>query len=539
MAKWARTVFVLALALSLWTSYYAYAERDYGEVPYLLAYPSTKEFPADQLYYVYSGPGEHYLRGNDEARVSTNGAIRVYGEEDGWLLVEYSISQSSDRVGYIPSSHMLLGQEVPMLELAYLPAIIARNCMVTDDPKLSQRVLCYLEAGREVTFLGYFSSGWAYIEATTQEGHSVRGCVALRNLTIYPKENAMDSSLESLPVDEGTIEAYETKYIDYSYAPQPESIAWAVAQNGNLVSAYLTAASKSRRIDAFDNDLDVAWSVRKGYVETDTAECATHIIQEYDGFTVEFFDDHSMQRGIQTRYTWSGLEVGKDSVLPGTEKRLVDTREGFNIYTAHSLIEDLTDVTIEHRASGKASTITVDNNLPYAYLAYKNHFYMVAADENAQMLIRIFDDEAKLCNQAEVGSANTVHIAVKGRQIYLVMTNEQVCTIEVYDMDTLTLLNTTGFVMSKGWSIDAVYRGTERYLLLITDHITVNSVGERIGTSRLCSVTEEGTLFLIKDLDQRAVWSCQLSDGQIYVISQSVLYGWPDASFYLSRIRIE
>lgn len=541
MCKQIQKVLVfIALALLAMASF-AYAERDYGEVPFLLAYPSTKQFPAEQRYPVYTGPGEHYLRGDGDAIVSTNGPIRVYGEENGWLLVEYTITKQSDRVGYIPASHLLPGQQVEPLVFSYSPAVITKQCTLTDDPNLTQRVICILDVGHDAIFLGYFSSGWAYVETTTDKGELIRGCVPLRSITIYPKENDMDSLLEGLPVDNEAIADYEPQYMDYSYTPLPSSIAWSVSPNGNIVSAYITASSKSRRIDVFDETGDISWSVRKGYLDTDAARATVQIIQDSGGFSVLFFDDAAMTKRLQTKYTWDGKERGKDSTsaTKSKERYVVESLPSFNVYVSADNSADAIEMIVEHRKSGKQILIKVTSKLPYAYVEHSGCLYLVAANEKGQLEIGVFDDKVEQYTTIDYAGATQVAITAENQHVYVVASDTQESSVLVYDAENRNLIGSTSFEMPQGWSIDAIYKGTDRYLILITDDITTNSDGDKIGTSRLCSVTKDGTLFLVKDLDQRAVRSYQLADGKVHVISQSVLHGWPDAAFYLNRIIVK
>lgn len=135
--------------------------------------------------------------------------------------------------------------------------------------------------------------------------------------------------------------------------------------------------------------------------------------------------------------------------------------------------------------------------------------------------------------------ATQVKVTAENQIIYIVVSGTQESSVLVYDTENCNLIGSTSFEMPQGWSIDAIYKGTDRYLILITDDITTNSDGDKIGTSRLCSITKDGTLFLVKDLDQRAVWEYQLSDGRILIVTQSVLHGWPNAAFYLSMLTMQ
>ena len=62
------------------------------------------KFTGGKRYDVFSAPDRSSLRGgNGKARVSTNGWIQVFGTENDWALIQYSIDASHYRFGYISS----------------------------------------------------------------------------------------------------------------------------------------------------------------------------------------------------------------------------------------------------------------------------------------------------------------------------------------------------------------------------------------------------------------------------------------------------
>lgn len=63
---------------------------------------SLVSFTSNQTYPVYSAPDSKSVRGaKDRARVSTNGWIQVFGSESDWILVQYDITDTHNRIGYI------------------------------------------------------------------------------------------------------------------------------------------------------------------------------------------------------------------------------------------------------------------------------------------------------------------------------------------------------------------------------------------------------------------------------------------------------
>ena len=134
------------------------------------------KFTGGKKYEVYSGPGANYLRANGgRASVSTNDWIQVFGSENGYILIQYDLSASRNRFGYIPQSALPGGAGVSPLSLAYTDAEILAKTILTDDPLGSQASLCPLDAGDAVKWLAAMGE-WAYVEADSS-GQPVRGFV--------------------------------------------------------------------------------------------------------------------------------------------------------------------------------------------------------------------------------------------------------------------------------------------------------------------------------------------------------------------------
>lgn len=126
------------------------------------------KFTGGQKYPVYTGPGEDYVRsGNGKGLVSTNGWIEVYGQKDGYILIQYSIDSSHYRFGWIDRNAMPKGTSVPAMDFAGISADtlseITQDTFLTDDPLFSQNKLCSLKAGQTVSWLAVLNDDWAYV----------------------------------------------------------------------------------------------------------------------------------------------------------------------------------------------------------------------------------------------------------------------------------------------------------------------------------------------------------------------------------------
>ena len=126
------------------------------------------KFTGGQKYPVYTGPGEDYVRsGNGKGLVSTNGWIEVYGQKDGYILIQYSIDSSHYRFGWIDRNALPEGTSVPAMDFAGISADtlseITQDTFLTDDPLFSQNKLCSLKAGQTVSWLAVLNNDWAYV----------------------------------------------------------------------------------------------------------------------------------------------------------------------------------------------------------------------------------------------------------------------------------------------------------------------------------------------------------------------------------------
>ena len=144
--------------------------RQSPEIPAGFPRPQERSFAKGKKHPVFTGPGESYQRaGKGKGAVSTNDWIQVFGEENGWLLIHYGISENQMRFGYISSSALQKGTAVSELEWELTDAVISERTALTDDPLASQAQTAVLEPGTPARRLGAMG-GWAYVETSTGEG---------------------------------------------------------------------------------------------------------------------------------------------------------------------------------------------------------------------------------------------------------------------------------------------------------------------------------------------------------------------------------
>ena len=130
---------------------------------------SLFSFTSNQTYPVYSAPDSRSIRGaKGRARVSTNGWIQVFGSEGDWILVQYDITDTHNRIGYIYKNALPADVTVPELMLTSIPSVVHYDVEVTDDPLVSRTPLARLTENSKVTCLGTMGE-WTYIEAEADE----------------------------------------------------------------------------------------------------------------------------------------------------------------------------------------------------------------------------------------------------------------------------------------------------------------------------------------------------------------------------------
>ena len=138
------------------------------------------KFTGGQKFPVYTGPGTNYARsGNGKGLVSTNGWIEVYGQKDGWILIQYSISSDHYRFGWIEKSALPKGTTVPELNFRVAPGdqsvAFDRDSYLTDDPMVSRAKLCTVKAETDIFYLGSLNDEWAYVMVETADGRWMCG----------------------------------------------------------------------------------------------------------------------------------------------------------------------------------------------------------------------------------------------------------------------------------------------------------------------------------------------------------------------------
>ena len=139
-------------------------DKDHGDFrTYDVAFFRSRDYDA------HSGPGTQYLRGaNGNAYMSTNDSVYVYGRENNWILVQYSISTDHWRFAYIRDDAVASGS-IPALSFEYRQATAAQQSIITDDPLHSQSALTTVNAGESILYLACLDQ-WAYVEYKNVRG---------------------------------------------------------------------------------------------------------------------------------------------------------------------------------------------------------------------------------------------------------------------------------------------------------------------------------------------------------------------------------
>lgn len=130
--------------------------------------PQDVRLPAGRQYPVYAGPGTAYGRsGGGKAVVSTNGWVQVFGQYDGWLLIQYGLDEERCRIGWISARALPAGATVKRLafdaksrERRTLPK---GGSVLTDDPLGAQTPATVLKGKVEIEKLAQLGLNWMYV----------------------------------------------------------------------------------------------------------------------------------------------------------------------------------------------------------------------------------------------------------------------------------------------------------------------------------------------------------------------------------------
>lgn len=114
---------------------------------------------------VYGAPGKTTWRARN-AQVTTDDTVLIFGVENGWVLVAYTIGNGSrGRMGYIDDATLENPQDVAALPLCSYPITLTRNAEGTDDPLCGKASIASFSKGESVTLLA-FMDDWAYVQAS-------------------------------------------------------------------------------------------------------------------------------------------------------------------------------------------------------------------------------------------------------------------------------------------------------------------------------------------------------------------------------------
>lgn len=159
------------------------------------------KFTGGKKYEVYQGPGQDYGRSGDgKASVSTNDWIQVFGEENGWIMIQYDITRDNMRIGWIREEALPRNTYVGALNFSPVTAYTTRAVVVTDDPLFSENAVLTLPEGVWVEWLATMGD-WAYIQSST--GDLIRGFVPKALLTtnrVFQLENYPNAAMTAWPL---------------------------------------------------------------------------------------------------------------------------------------------------------------------------------------------------------------------------------------------------------------------------------------------------------------------------------------------------
>ncbi|MDD3412361.1 MAG: hypothetical protein PHY12_16325 [Eubacteriales bacterium] len=155
----------------------------------------TVDLRQDASLPVYAAPSEAAWRGaKGKAVVSLREPFRLLAsnEDNGWWLIEYEISASARRIGWVRRPKDVR-QPCCTLYAAPVACTLSQAASLTDDPHGSGREIARLAAGDNLTVLGWADACWAYAE-TEIDGRQAYAFVPLSALAQPQEEEAADAA---------------------------------------------------------------------------------------------------------------------------------------------------------------------------------------------------------------------------------------------------------------------------------------------------------------------------------------------------------
>lgn len=118
---------------------------------------------------VYTGPSEDAYR-EESWQVTTDDTVGIYGVENDWVLVSYTIGNGNKgRIGYINNSTLNEADKVAQLGLSAIELTLTKDAAATDDPLNGAGKITTLKKGSNVKLLAFLGSDWAYVETTYKD----------------------------------------------------------------------------------------------------------------------------------------------------------------------------------------------------------------------------------------------------------------------------------------------------------------------------------------------------------------------------------
>lgn len=203
-------------------------------------------FTSGNKYAVYSAPDKNsYRASNGKAAVSTNDWIQVFGQENGWILIQYAINNEHYRFGYIPANALPKKASVKQLDFDQTIAYTVQTTAITDDPLYSSTPIITLPEGCSVTWLATMGD-WAYTEyQSTDHAQRIRGFICASSLRLLSSEQACSLA--------------ENALLAFRSAAELQPVSREVLQNYSIIAAY--DSNNSMWSVRFDSASDYGYTV--------------------------------------------------------------------------------------------------------------------------------------------------------------------------------------------------------------------------------------------------------------------------------------
>ena len=326
------------------------AFAEFPALPHDMLPLQSYEFMPDKQYSVYCGPGKEYgVAANGKAKVSTNGDIQLFGDENGYALIQYAINENKCRIGYINMSDEDFFI-YPSLDSnwVYGRARAKEDLSMTDDPFLGQNETHRFHAGTEFITL-FPMEEWTFVEVPSVS--PVRGFVPTNQLETVPVP------YENNPCLAGAVDFLKAAGLDFEvtglYFNYQDHL-YITPKNGGKI--YYLGFND----DFYPYDLR-SWYIEEALSDEDAGKLIDHFLNLAATVKQGLAPEEHLQYGYRDTLGEQNIDAVVSNILLSIESEFGD--QGFHILCDRLSLHDGNDILNSLRAQAASRILgKLDNS---------------------------------------------------------------------------------------------------------------------------------------------------------------------------------